>query len=92
MSLVVRLVPTSAAILGSPALAHVAEPPPRIPVTSTEVRKADFPVFFNGLGTVQPYNTVTVRSRVDGQITRVFFEQGQMVKQGDPLVEIDKRP
>jgi len=45
-----------------------------------------------GLGTVAPFKTATVRSRVDGEITKVFFRQGQMVKQGDPLVEIDKRP
>jgi multidrug efflux system membrane fusion protein len=45
-----------------------------------------------GLGTVQPYRTVTIRSLVDGQITKVSFRQGQMVKEGDPLIEIDKRP
>jgi multidrug efflux system membrane fusion protein len=63
-----------------------------VPVTVTEVKKADFPVYLLGLGTVQPYRTVTLRSRVDGQITKVSFKQGQMVKQGDPLIEIDKRP
>lgn len=63
-----------------------------IPVTVTEVKKADFPVYLLGLGTVQPYRTVTIRSRVDGQITKVLFRQGQLVKQGDPLIEIDKRP
>ncbi|MFA5955248.1 efflux RND transporter periplasmic adaptor subunit [Hyphomicrobium sp.] len=63
-----------------------------IPVTVTEVKRADFPVYLLGLGTVQPYRTVTIRSRVDGQITKVSFKQGQMVKQGDPLIEIDHRP
>jgi membrane fusion protein, multidrug efflux system len=63
-----------------------------VPVTVTEVKRADFPVYLLGLGTVQPYRTVTLRSRVDGQITKVSFKQGQMVKQGDPLIEIDKRP
>jgi len=63
-----------------------------IPVTITSVRRADFPVYLLGLGTVQPYRTVTIRSRVDGQITKVSFRQGQMVKEGDPLIEIDKRP
>jgi len=66
--------------------------PPPIPVTVAEAQKADFPVYLNGLGTVQPYDTVTVRSRVDGQIIKVAFRQGQMVKQGDLLVQIDPRP
>ena len=56
------------------------------------MQKADFPVYLNGLGTVQPYDTVTVRSRVDGQIIKVAFKQGRMVKEGDTLVQIDPRP
>ena len=63
-----------------------------IPVTVARVQKADFPVYLNGLGTVQPYRTVTVRSRVDGQIIKVAFKQGRMVKEGATLVEIDPRP
>jgi multidrug efflux system membrane fusion protein len=63
-----------------------------IPVTTALVRKADFPVYLTGLGTVEPYNTVTVSSRVDGEITKVFFRQGQMVKEGDTLATIDPRP
>lgn len=51
-----------------------------------------FPVVLVGLGTVQPTNTVTVRSRVDGQIERVAFEEGQMVMAGDLLVQIDPAP
>jgi hypothetical protein len=53
-----------------------------IPVTVARVEKADFPVYLNGLGTAQPYRTVTVRSRVDGQIIKVAFKQGRMVKEG----------
>ncbi|MDI3564045.1 efflux RND transporter periplasmic adaptor subunit [Bradyrhizobium sp. Arg816] len=64
----------------------------KIPVTSFVVKKADFPVRAYGLGVVSPFRTVTVKSRVDGQITKVFFKQGQMVKEGDPLLEIDQRP
>jgi multidrug efflux system membrane fusion protein len=64
----------------------------RIPVTSFEVKKTDFPVHAYGLGVVSPFKTVTVKSRVDGQIIKVSFKQGQMVKEGDPLVEIDQRP
>jgi len=63
-----------------------------IPVTVATVQQIDFPVYLNGLGTVQPYDKVTVRSRVDGQIIKVAFRQGQMVKEGDTLVEIDPRP
>jgi multidrug efflux system membrane fusion protein len=63
-----------------------------IPVTVAQVERADFPVYLNGLGTVQPFNTVTVRSRVDGEIVKVAFKQGLMVKQGDVLVEVDPRP
>ena len=46
----------------------------------------------NGLGVVEPYQTVLVRSRVDGEVIKIAFKQGQMVKQGDVLVEIDPRP
>lgn len=66
--------------------------PPSIPVTVQRVLSADFPVYLNGLGTVQPYDTVTVRSRVDGQVTKVNFRQGDIVKEGDLLVQIDPRP
>jgi membrane fusion protein, multidrug efflux system len=63
-----------------------------IPVTTARVQNVDFPVYLNGLGTVQPYQTVTVRSRVDGQIIKVHFKQARMVNEGDILVEIDPRP
>jgi multidrug efflux system membrane fusion protein len=73
------------------AAAAKAGPTP-VPVTVTPVRTADFPVYLNGLGTVEPYDTVTVRSRVDGQVTEVGFKQGQMVTAGQTLVQIDPRP
>jgi len=63
-----------------------------IPVTAAQAQKADFAVYLEGLGTVQPYDTVTVRSRVDGEVTKVAFRQGQMVNKGDLLVQIDPRP
>jgi membrane fusion protein, multidrug efflux system len=66
--------------------------PAPIPVTVETIAKADFPVYLDGLGTVQPYDTVTVRSRVDGQVIKVAFRQGEMVKEGDLLVQIDPRP
>ncbi len=63
-----------------------------VPVRTTTVEKADFPVYLTGLGTVQGFNTVVVRTRVDGQINRIAFKEGQFVKEGDTLVEIDPRP
>ncbi len=61
-------------------------------VTVAPVEKADFPVYLTGLGTVQAFNTVVVRSRVDGQIDKIAFQEGQLVSQGDLLAEIDPRP
>lgn len=63
-----------------------------VPVSIAPVQKLDFPVYLTGLGTVQGFNTVQVRTRVDGQIDKIAFTEGQMVKQGDLLVEIDPRP
>ena len=72
--------------------ASLGQAPTPIPVTVAKAEIADFPVYLNGLGTVEPYQTVTVRSPVDGQITKIAFKQGQMVKKGDILVLIDPRP
>src|SRR5256714_6137887 len=63
-----------------------------VPVVVAQAQRGDLPVYFNGLGTVTAFNTVTVRSRVDGQITKINFTEGQFVHQGDSLVEIDSRP
>jgi multidrug efflux system membrane fusion protein len=63
-----------------------------IPVVVSTATRGDLPVFFNGLGTVTAYNTVTIRSRVDGQIVKINFTEGQMVHEGESLVEIDPRP
>src|SRR6201996_5401617 len=64
--------------------------PVRVNVATVE--KADFPVYLTSLGTVQAFNTVLVRSRVDGQIDKIAFKEGQEVKQGDLLTKIDPRP
>ncbi len=62
-----------------------------IPVAIEKATQGDFPVYLNGLGTVTALHTVTVRTRVDGELIRVAFTEGQMVNQGDLLAEIDPR-
>ncbi|MBV9971254.1 MAG: efflux RND transporter periplasmic adaptor subunit, partial [Xanthobacteraceae bacterium] len=65
---------------------------PAIPVIAAQVRRADVPIFLSGLGTVQALNSVLVKSRVDGQIKKINFTEGQDVHLGDVLVEIDPEP
>jgi multidrug efflux system membrane fusion protein len=65
---------------------------PGVPVTSGVVQSSDVPVFLSGIGTVQAYNMDLIKTRVDGQINKVNFHEGQEIKEGDPLVEIDPRP
>jgi multidrug efflux system membrane fusion protein len=64
----------------------------RVPVAAVAVRTGDMAVYLSGLGTVTPLETVTVKSRVDGQLIRVAFREGQLVRRGDLLAEIDPRP
>jgi multidrug efflux system membrane fusion protein len=63
-----------------------------VPVDVIDADRQDFPVFLNGLGVAQAWNTVTIRARVDGQIDKIDFQEGQMVKEGDLLLQIDPRP
>jgi membrane fusion protein, multidrug efflux system len=64
-----------------------------LPLVSAAVAKrSDYPLYLEGLGQVQAFNTVTVRTRVDGQVMKIAFEEGQMVKAGDLLAQIDPRP
>ena len=63
-----------------------------VPVVVATAQKGDLPVYLIGLGSVAAFNTVTVRSRVDGQIVKVNFTEGQFVHAGDALIEIDPRP
>lgn len=80
-------------VRGGPAKANApAQPPPPVPVTVATVTRQDVPLWLPGIGSVQAVNTVTIRSRVDGELQQVFFTEGQEVKVGDPLVQIDPRP
>ena len=63
-----------------------------VPVVVASATTGELPVYFNGLGSVTPLNTVTVRSRVDGQLINVTFKEGQFVQEGQVLAEIDPRP
>src|ERR1700676_5257195 len=65
---------------------------PIVPVVVATAQHGDVPIYFTGLGTVTAFNTVTVHSRVDGQLVSVAFKKGQFVHQGDVLAQIDPRP
>jgi multidrug efflux system membrane fusion protein len=61
-------------------------------VIASIVEERDFPIYRVGLGTVQAYNTVTVKARVDGEVQHIAFREGQDVREGDLLAQIDPRP
>ncbi|MBV9009614.1 MAG: efflux RND transporter periplasmic adaptor subunit [Verrucomicrobia bacterium] len=63
-----------------------------VPVVAGKVEQKDVPIYLDGLGTVQAFNTVTVRTRVDGNLVQVLFQEGQEVKAGDLLAVVDPKP
>src|ERR1700728_3628481 len=66
--------------------------PPKVPVTITETAQRDVPIYYDALGTVQAFNTVSIRAQVTGQIVSINFRQGQDVHKGDVLAKIDPTP
>ena len=98
-----RLIGVILGLLGSALLtacssadtkASAARPttPPAVPVAITAVQRMDFPVYLTGLGSVTPWNSVSIKSRVDGQLAQVAFKEGQQVTKGQLLAVIDPRP
>jgi membrane fusion protein, multidrug efflux system len=77
---------------GSEAPAAPAPEPHRVPVVTAPVQSKDVPIYLRGVGTVIAYNNVIVRSQITGQLVNIAFQQGQTVRKGDPLAEIDPRP
>jgi multidrug efflux system membrane fusion protein len=66
--------------------------PPAVPVVAKTVASQDVPIYLRGVGTVIAYNNVLVRSQITGQLIKIAFTQGQTVRKGDLLAEIDPRP
>jgi multidrug efflux system membrane fusion protein len=75
---------------GNPGTIAQAAPP--VPVSIAEVTRRDFAIYLRAIGTVQAYNTVTIKPRVDGELQQVAFQEGQHVSVGDLLAQIDPRP
>lgn len=80
-------------LLGTKTAGPAATKTRAIPVVASAVTRGDVNIYLSGLlGTVTAFQTATVRTRVDGQIMKVYFTEGQIIKEGEPLVEIDARP
>jgi multidrug efflux system membrane fusion protein len=80
------------ALIHKPADAAAAKAAPAIAVDTAAVTHADVPIYLSGLGTVQAFYTVTVSARVDGELQKIAFTEGQTVHKGDLLAQIDPRP
>jgi membrane fusion protein, multidrug efflux system len=92
IAIVAVLVVVARVILHKPADAATRKAPPAIAVEIVAVTHTDVPIYLQGLGTVQAFYTATVTSRVDGELQKIAFTEGQNVKKGDLLAQIDPRP
>jgi membrane fusion protein, multidrug efflux system len=90
--LVLPVVFTACSTSSSSPSAARANATQAVQVTVASARKQDLPIYLSGLGSIQAYYTVSVKSRVDGQLVDIRFREGQFVKQGDLLAVIDPRP
>ncbi len=80
-----------AAFIVPPPAVTPSRPAPPAPVQVAQVRTEELPITLSGIGSVRAYNTVNIKTRVDGEITEILFREGQEVKAGDPLAIIDPR-
>jgi membrane fusion protein, multidrug efflux system len=92
LALAVLLLIAWRVLIHKPADAASRNPPPAIAVDTAAVGHTDVPIYLEGLGTVQAFYTVTVTARVDGEIQKIGFTEGQTVHKGDLLAQIDPRP
>jgi membrane fusion protein, multidrug efflux system len=92
LALAVLLLITWRVLIHKPADAASRNAPPAIAVDTAAASHADVPIYLEGLGTVQAFYTVTVTARVDGEIQKIGFTEGQTVHKGDLLAQIDPRP
>jgi membrane fusion protein, multidrug efflux system len=80
------------AFFRTPRAAEAAAPPPPVPIVAEKVKSGDVPIYQRGVGTVIAFNNVIIRSQITGKLVKITFKQGQTVKQGDLLGEIDPSP
>src|ERR1022692_494047 len=92
LALLVLLLIAWRGLLHKADAAGTQKPPQAIAVDTAAVTRADVPIYLQGLGTVQAFYTVTVTARVDGELNKVAFTEGQTVRKGDLLAQIDPRP
>ena len=92
VALAVLLLITWRVVVHKPADAASRNAPPAIAVDTATAKHSDVPIYLQGLGTVQAFYTVTVTARVDGEIQKIGFTEGQTVHKGDLLAQIDRRP
>ena len=94
LTIVISAIAMLAGCSSADSKASAARPsaPPPVPVAITAAQRTDLPVYLTGLGSVTPSNSVSIKSRVDGQLIQVGFKEGQQVSKGQLLVVIDSRP